>query len=88
MLENENIIKALNTRFWVGAFMARFFPHKHKWQIRGINRYGGETYKICLKCRKTFQRVNNFWETERWEECKPIAELDNQFDSNDRFIFK
>ena len=68
--------------------VARFFPHKHKWQIRGQNRYGGATYRICLKCRETYQRVNNSWEDEKWEQCEPIPDLDAQFDSNDRFIFK
>lgn len=83
-----NIIKPLKPRFWVGGVMGRFFSHKHKWQIRGRNRYGVETYRICLKCRKTYQRVNKSWEDERWEQCEPIPDLDAQFDSNDRFIFK
>jgi hypothetical protein len=59
----------------------------HKWQTRGRNRYGKATYKMCLKCRKTFHQVNKSWEPEKWEQCDPIPELDDQFDSNDQFIF-
>ena len=66
----------------------RFFPHIHKFQIRGINRYGGGTYRVCLKCRVSQTRVNKFNELEKWEDCCPIKELDDQFDSNDNFIFK
>lgn len=65
----------------------KVFPHQHTWQVRGVNRYGLETYKICLTCRKTYKRVNKSWESARWEECEPIAELDNQFDQNDKFKF-
>lgn len=61
--------------------------HLHKWQIRGRNRYGGETYRICLKCRQTCRRVNKISEPEQWERCDPVKELDDQFDSNDQFIF-
>lgn len=68
--------------------VARLFPHKHKWQVRGRNRFGSPTYRICLKCRKTYQRVNKSWEDERWEECEAIDDLDSQFDSKDKFIFK
>lgn len=65
----------------------KLFSHKHKWQIRGVNRYGISTYKICLKCRETYERANKSNETEMWIKCDPIPELDNQFDSNDKFIF-
>lgn len=65
----------------------RIRGHKHIWQVRGINRYGGATYKICLKCRETFVRVNKLSEEERWEKCDPIIDLDSQFDDNDKFIF-
>jgi hypothetical protein len=64
-----------------------FFEHKHKWQVRGRNRYGIETYRICLNCRKTYKRVNKSYEQDRWEECDPIPDLDSQFDKNDEFIF-
>lgn len=77
-----------NPLLFLCGVVARFFPHKHKWQIRGRNRYGGATYRICLKCRETYQRVNNSWEDERWQQCEAIPDLDAQFDSNDRFIFK
>lgn len=86
--ENKTSKNNETAQFGIGAVMSRFSSHKHKWQIRGRNRYGGETYRICLKCRETYQRVNNSWEDERWEQCEPIADLDGQFDSNDRFIFK
>ena len=69
-------------------FILYLFKHSHKWQIRGRNKYGGETYRICLKCRETYQRVNNPWENERWEQCEPILNLDAQFDKNDNYIFK
>ena len=61
--------------------------HKHKWQTRGCNRYGIETYRICLKCRETQERINKSYETEMWAKCNPIKDLDNQFDENDKFIF-
>ncbi len=76
------------TKKIISLIKKRFLPHKHKWQIRGRNRYGVATYRICLKCRETFERVNEFYEEERWEKCEPIAELDSQFDSNDRYVFK
>ena len=68
-------------------WILELFPHKHRWQVRGRNRWGGDTYRICLGCRKTFKRVNNSWEDEKWKECEPIEELDNQFDENDNIIF-
>lgn len=63
------------------------FPHRHNWQIRGRNRYGGGTYRVCLGCRIPQKRVNKPYEEERWENCEPIKELDDQFDENDRFLF-
>jgi len=66
---------------------ARCFPHKHKWQTRGVNRYGTTTYRLCLKCRQTQQRVNKSYETERFEDCNPIPDLDAQFDEHDNFIY-
>ena len=86
-MESKILRTAINPCFLVAGVMARFFSHKHKWQIRGRNRYGGETYRICLKCRKTYQRVNDSWEDEIWQECEPIPYLDSQFDTNDKFIF-
>lgn len=68
--------------------MIRLFQHRHRFQDRGQNRYGGITYKVCLKCRKSYIRVNSIGEPEKWEECDPIPELDNQFDENDKFIFR
>jgi len=63
------------------------FKHKHKFQVRGRNRYGVATYKICLKCRKAFERVNESLDSEVWKECSPINHLDAQFNENDKFIF-
>lgn len=65
----------------------RFFKHKHKFQVRGVNRFGTPTYQVCLKCRKSFERVNKSYEKEKWQECEKILELDKQFDKNDRYIF-
>lgn len=61
------------------------FNHKHKWQVRGQNRWGTPTYRVCLSCRQP----------QKWEgglngefvDCEPIPELDNQFDENNNFIF-
>ena len=61
---------------------------RHKWQTRGINRYGGATYRMCLKCRIRQVRVNKSYEDERWEESDPIPELDDQFDENDNYKFE
>ena len=63
-----------------------YFPHKHKWQKRGVNRYGTETYRMCLKCRETQKRVNNINERDRFENCEPIPDLDAQFDKDDNYI--
>jgi len=73
--------------FFISGVVSRYLSHHHKWQVRGRNRYGGETYRICLKCRKAYKRVNKISEDERWEECEPIPELDNQFDQNDNYIW-
>ncbi len=67
--------------------IARYFPHKHKWQKRGANRYGTTTYRMCLKCRETQKRVNNINEPDRFETCDPIPDLDSQFDKDDNYIF-
>lgn len=61
--------------------------HKHKWQTRGINRYGTTTYRVCLKCRKCQKRVNKSYERDKFEDCEPIDDLDSQFDKNDNYIF-
>ena len=62
------------------------FKHRHKWQNRGQNRYGGITYRLCLKCRESQHRVNKVNESERWEKCEPVPYLDAQFDINDKYI--
>jgi hypothetical protein len=59
---------------------------KHKWQTRGRNRYGITTYRLCLKCRETQERVNNLGEPEKFDKCKPNQWLDAQFDKNDNYI--
>jgi hypothetical protein len=61
--------------------------HRHEWQDRGKNRYGGTTYRMCLTCRERQKRVNKPSENERWEICDPIPDLDAQFDESDRYIF-
>lgn len=65
----------------------RFFKHRHKWQIRGINRYGTTTYRVCLKCRECQARINKPFEPDLFEKCVPIEYLDNQFDENDNYIY-
>jgi len=64
-----------------------YLRHKHSWQVRGRNRYGGETYRVCLKCREAQRRVNTLSEAERWAACESVPELDSQFDKNDEYIF-
>lgn len=61
--------------------------HKHKWQTRGINRYGNTTYRVCLKCREAQHRVNEPFQKDKFDKCDPIPELDAQFDENDKYIF-
>lgn len=64
------------------------FRHKHKWQIRGVNRWGITTYRVCLKCGQAQERVNlSFEEKDRFANCDRIPELDNQFDDKGKFIF-
>lgn len=67
--------------------MKPIFKHRHKWQTRGVNRFGTDTYRICLKCRVTQQRTNKPFKPDLWTDCDPIPELDNQFDGNDQYIF-
>lgn len=73
---------------FLSIVIARLFPHRHKWQQRGVNKYGATTYRMCLKCRETQQRVNKSNEPDRFEKCKPIIDLDAQFDENDEYIFE
>ena len=73
--------------FLINGIFDRFSVHNHKWQSRGINRYGGITYRVCLKCRKAQKRVNKISEDEKWEYCDSMPELDSQFDENDNYIF-
>lgn len=61
--------------------------HSHKWQVRGENRFGLPTYRLCLKCRISQQRVNNIGQPDMWDICEPKKYLDSQFDSNDKYIF-
>ena len=67
--------------------MGWLLKHKHKWQIRGRNRYGLPTYRMCLKCREPQKRINKSHEHEKWEKCNPIKELDNQFNEKNEFRF-
>lgn len=64
----------------------RIYP-THIWQTRGVNQWGGVTYRVCLNCRKAEKRVNNLNEPDRYEECNPIPYLDDQFDENDEYIY-
>lgn len=82
----NNMIAKIKHFFMYGV-VKRFFKHKHKFQVRGVNRFGTPTYQVCLKCRKSFERVNKSYEKEKWQECEKILELDKQFDKNDRYIF-
>jgi hypothetical protein len=85
---NEKAMKRMRNEYdFIAGVIARLFPHRHKWQERGINRYGTTTYRVCLKCREAQQRVNKSYEDDRFEICEPIAELDAQFDENDKYIF-
>jgi len=81
------ILLALCFYFFISGVVSRYSSHRHVWQVRGRNRWGGETYRICLKCRKAYRRVNKISEDERWEECEPIPELDSQFDRYDNYIW-
>lgn len=60
----------------------------HKWQTRGINRYGTTTYRVCLRCREPQERINKSYEDDKFKKCEPISDLDAQFDSSDKFIYK
>lgn len=67
--------------------LKKIFPHIHKWQQRGVNRYGTTTYKVCTKCGESQKRVNKSYEDDKFEVCSPIIDLDNQFDKNNKYIF-
>lgn len=81
------LIVLLSLYFFIAGVVPSFLTHRHKWQARGKNRYGGTTYRMCLRCRKTQKRVNKINEQERWENCEPIPELDSKFDENDNYIW-
>lgn len=66
--------------------MFSLFQHKHYWQARGVNRYGLETYRVCLKCKKAYVRINKPGFPEKWEQCDRIKELDDQFDDKGNYI--
>lgn len=72
---------------WLINLFKRNYSCNHKWQTRGINRYGITTYQVCLKCREAQQRVNNLGELSKFEKCENIPFLDNQFDEKDKYIF-
>lgn len=61
--------------------------HKHKWQIRGRNRWGLETYRVCTKCGEAQERVNKPNQFDLFLKCERIKELDAQFDENNQYIF-
>jgi hypothetical protein len=60
----------------------------HKWQTRGVNRYGLETYRVCTKCNRAEGRVNESYEPDKFEQCEHEPNLDAQFDENNQYIFK
>lgn len=64
----------------------KLFKHKHKWQTRGVNKWGLVTYRYCLKCGETQERINKPYEDELFVKCNPIPRLDNQFDKNNNLI--
>lgn len=67
--------------------MITFFRHNHKWQTRGVNRYGLVTYRVCLKCGQAEERVNQPGEDDKFSTCERMPELDNQFDEKGNYIF-
>jgi len=79
--------RAINKNDCIANVIARLFPHKHKWQKRGQNRYGTTTYRVCLKCGESQKRVNNSNEPDKFEPCEPMASLDAQFDNSNDYIF-
>ena len=52
------------------------FPHRHKWQTRGQNKWGLPTYRLCLKCRETQCRVNKSYDGITWT---PETSVDNSW---------
>jgi len=72
---------------WLKQLFKIKYSCNHKWQARGQNGYGIDTYRVCLKCRESQQRINNLGGLDKFEKCEPIPHLDNQFDKNDKFIF-
>ena len=84
---NEKII--LNHYCIKRTLLERIFNLEsiHNWQCRGRNRFGLSTYEVCLKCGKARQR-NGMGKKPEFIDCERIKELDNQFDSNNNYIFK
>ena len=65
---------------------SRFFKHKHKWQTRGVNKWGLTTYRFCLKCGERQERINKSNEEDKFIKCNPIPHLDEQFDKDNNYI--
>jgi hypothetical protein len=68
--------------------IVNLFKHRHIFQDRAINTFGIPTYRVCLKCRKSYQRINKPHEIDKWEQCEPLEKFDSQFDKKDNYIFK
>jgi|TARA_R110001606_G_scaffold377980_1_gene537441 hypothetical protein len=72
-------------KLFLKRVIGRFANHRHKWQKRGVSRYGNTTYRVCLKCRKS-----QSWEggiDGKFVYCDRIKELDEQFNEKDKYIF-
>lgn len=74
-------------KIMINWIKARLLKHRHRWQIRGVNRYGSPTYRVCLKCREPQKLVSGPGGPELWEKCEPVPFLDLQFNEDDQFIF-
>lgn len=69
-------------------FFERIFNWEptHEWQTRAQNRFGLSTYEVCLKCGKAQER-NDRGKSPEFIECERIAEFDDQFDENGKYIY-
>lgn len=56
----------------------------HKWQTRGVNRYGIATYRVCLKCGKREQWYGGI--NGSFNECERTLDLDSQFDEKGNLL--
>ncbi len=66
--------------------LPRLFKHRHKWQTRARSRYGNPTYQVCIKCGEARQWLGGI--NGDWVLSVRLEEFDNQFDENNKYIFK